>query len=343
MKSILAIGNAITDIPVLLPDDSLLKELEFQLGSMSHVDAQRAALVWEKIQGCDVKYIQGGSAANTVVVAAQLGMKCGFVGKIGDDHVGEVFRKGLEEEGVECTLFQGTQPSGRAVAFITPPNGERTFATYLGSALEQHTDELDEDMFRGYDYFHVEGYLMQCPGVVERAVEIAKGLGMKISFDLGSCGIVKRFRESVHRLVAEYSDIVFANELEALEFASSAGIDRSSELWAVEALEYIHGRMKKGGDSNPVAVVKLGAEGSLVTDGTLVCKIDALPVEVVDTTGAGDAYAAGFLYAHSKGADLCSCGRGGALLASKVVSQLGPKIPAADIDSLKAGFHHISR
>ena len=340
MKSILAIGNAITDIPVLLPDDSLLKELEFQLGSMSHVDAQRAALVWEKIQGCDVKYIQGGSAANTVVVAAQLGMKCGFVGKIGNDAVGEVFRRGLEDEGVECTLFTGSQPSGRAVAFITPPNGERTFATYLGAALEQLPEELDEQMFRGYDYFHVEGYLMQCPRVVERAVEIAKGLGMKISFDLGSCGIVKRFRESVHRLVAEYSDIVFANELEALEFASSAGIDQSSESWAVEALEYIHSRMKKG--TGAIAVVKLGAQGSLITDGNQICRIDALPVDVVDTTGAGDAYAAGFLYAHSKGADLCSCGRGGALLASKVVSQLGPKIPAAVIDSLKANFHHIS-
>ena len=340
MKSILAIGNAITDVPVLLPDDSLLRELEFQLGSMSHVDARRAALVWEKIRGCDVKYIQGGSAANTVVVAAQLGMKSGFVGKIGDDAVGEVFRRGLEDEGVECTLFTGSQPSGRAVAFITPPNGERTFATYLGAALEQLPEELDVQMFMGYDYFHVEGYLMQCPGVVERAVELAKGLGMKISFDLGSCGIVKRFRESVHRLVAEYSDIVFANELEALEFASSAGIDCSSESWAVEALEYIHGQMKKG--AGAIAVVKLGAEGSLVTDGTQVCKIDALPVEVVDTTGAGDAYAAGFLYAHSKGADLCSCGKGGALLASKVVSQLGPKIPAAVIDSLKANFHHIS-
>ena len=340
MNSILAIGNAITDVPVLLPDDSLLKELEFQLGSMSHVDARRAAMVWEKIQGCDVKYIQGGSAANTVVVAAQLGMKCGFVGKIGNDAVGEVFRRGLEDEGVECTLFTGSQPSGRAVAFITPPNGERTFATYLGAALEQLPEELDEQMFRGYDYFHVEGYLMQCPRVVERAVEIAKGLGMKISFDLGSCGIVKRFRESVHRLVAEYSDIVFANELEALEFASSAGIDQSSESWAVEALEYIHSRMKKG--TGAIAVVKLGAQGSLITDGNQICRIDALPVDVVDTTGAGDAYAAGFLYAHSKGADLCSCGRGGALLASKVVSQLGPKIPAAVIDSLKANFHHIS-
>ena len=336
MNSILAIGNAITDIPVLLPDDSLLKELELPLGSMNHVDAQRAARVWEKIQGCHVKYIQGGSAANTVVVAAQLGMKSGFVGKIGDDAVGEVFRRGLEDEGVECTLFKGTRPSGRAVAFITPPNGERTFATYLGAALEQLPEELDEQMFRRYDYFHVEGYLMQCPGVVERAVEIAKGLGMKISFDMGSCGIVKRFRESVHRMVEVYSDIVFANELEALEFASSAGIDSSKESWAFEVLEYIHSQMKKG--DRTIAVVKLGEQGSLVTDGNQECEIGALPVEVVDTTGAGDAYAAGFLYAHSRGADLCSCGKGGALLASRVVSQLGPKIPAAEMESLKAGF-----
>ncbi len=336
MKSILAIGNAITDIPVLLPDDSLLKELEFTVGSMNHVDARRAAVVWEKIQGCKVQYIQGGSAANTVVAAAQLGMKCGFIGKTGDDSVGEVFRRGLEDEGVECTLFTGSQPSGRAVAFITPPNGERTFATYLGAALEQIPQELDRQMFNGYDYLHVEGYLLQCPGVVERAMEIAVELGLKISFDMGSCGIVKRFRDSVHRMVSQYADIVFANELEALEFASSAGVDCRSESWAFDALEYIHGLMGKGGE--PVAVVKLGAEGSLVTDGSKVCKVDALPVEVVDTTGAGDAYAAGFLYAHSRGADLCSCGKGGALLASKVISLLGPKIPSADIELIKTNF-----
>ncbi len=334
MKSILAIGNAITDIPVLLPDDSLLKELELQLGSMNHVDAGMAAKVWEKIKGYQVEYIQGGSAANTVVAAAQLGMKCGFIGKIGNDSVGEVFRRGLEDERVECTLFTGSRPSGRAVAFITPPNGERTFATYLGAALEQMPDELDEKMFRGYDYLHVEGYLLQCAGVVERAMEIARGLGMKISFDLGSCGIVKRYRETVHRMVQQYADIVFANELEALEFASAAGVDGNSENWASEALEYIHSQMKKGGEG--VAVVKLGAKGSLVTDGSRVCEIGALPVEVVDTTGAGDAYAAGFLYAHSKGADLSRCCKGGALLASKVIQQLGPKIPSSDIHSLKA-------
>ena len=336
MKSILAIGNAITDIPVLLPDDSLIKELDFLLGSMNHVDAGMAAKVWEKIQGCRVQYIQGGSAANTVVAAAQLGMKCGFIGKIGNDSVGEVFRRGLEDERVECTLFTGSRPSGRAVAFITPPNGERTFATYLGAALEQRPEELDERMFSGYDYLHVEGYLLQCPGVVERAMEIAVGLGMKISFDMGSCGIVKRYREIVHRVISRYADIVFANELEALEFASSAGIDSSNESWAFEALEYIHSQMKKG--DRAIAVVKLGEQGSLVTDGNQVCEIGALPVEVADTTGAGDAYAAGFLYAHSKGADLCSCGNGGALLASKVVSQLGPKIPAAGMESLKADF-----
>ncbi len=336
MKSILAIGNAITDIPVILPDDSILEELGFPLGSMNHVDIRQAAAVWEKIQGCRVQYIQGGSAANTVVAAAQLGMKCGFIGKIGGDAVGDVFRKGLEDKGVKCILFTGNQPSGRAVAFITPPNGERTFATYLGASLEQLPQEFDIHMFNGYDYLHVEGYLLQCPGVVERAMEIAVGLGMKISFDMGSCGIVKRYREAVHRMVSQYADIVFANELEAQEFASSAGVDCSSESWAFEALEYIHSQMKKG--DRTIAVVKLGKQGSLVTDGCKVCKVEALPVEVVDTTGAGDAYAAGFLYAHSQEADLCRCGKSGALLASKVISLLGPKIPSAEIEFVKANF-----
>lgn len=321
MKSILGIGNAITDIPVFIPSNSLLEEFKFLPGSMNHIDAQVMAQLWKRVQGMDLNYVAGGSAANTVAALSHLGLECRFIGKTGADAVGESFDRGHRGDGVDMLLLKGEQESGRALAFISGENGERTFTTYLGAALEFSPEELGEEMFQGYELLHIEGYLMQAPGVVERAMAIAKGMGMKISIDLGSAGIVKRYREALHRLVADYADIVFANEQEAQAFSGLEG---------KEGLEYIHSVMKQPGS---IAVVKLGGDGSMIKKGDEVLSIGAVPAEVVDTTGAGDAYAAGFLYALSCGASMEKCGETGSFVASEVVSVVGPKLTE---DSWKA-------
>lgn len=326
MKRILGIGNAVTDIPVVLPDKALLRELGLVPGSMNHVDAPAARKIWEKIQGMDLGNVPGGSAANTVAAAARLGMGGGFIGKVGRDKVGELYGRAMEDDGVRAYLTLGSHPSARAVTFITPPDGERTFATYLGAALELSAADLREEMFEGYDYLHVEGYLMQCGDVVERAVEIARGKGIAVSFDLGSCGIVRNYHERVCRIVADYADIVFANEQEAEAISRKGG---------EEALRWICSLMAS---ERRVAVVKLGKEGSLVMAGGSISVIGAMPARAVDTTGAGDAYAAGFLYAHSCGADPALCGETGAMLASRVVEAIGPKMEERGWDEVLFGI-----
>lgn len=313
MKSILGIGNALTDIPVIVPGKEMLGELGLLSGTMNHIDLATERRIWENICGSNMQCIPGGSAANTVVAAVQLGMKGGFIGKVGKDATGRNFAGAMEKYGVEANLLEGTLPSGKAYTFIASDDGVRTFAAYLGAALEFVPDELLERMFRGYDYLHVEGYLLQCPGVVERAMEYAKGLGMTVSFDFGSVGIVRRFGEEIRGLLEQYVDIVFANEHEAEAFAGQPA-DKASAM--------LLGCMGRKG----IAAVKLGAAGSIVQCGGEVHRIAAVPAEEVDSTGAGDAYAAGFLYAHSYGADTRSCGETGAQIASKVVSVVGPKI-----------------
>ena len=334
MKSILGIGNAITDIPVFLPDRFLLNELGLQPGSMNHIDGQKERQIWDALQGVDLHPVQGGSAANTVAVASRLGMKCGFIGKVGKDALGNGFKKELEQDGVCGCLFEGELPSGRAYTFIDqkttgmPENGgmaeERTFAAYLGAALEFLPGELAEEMFQGYDCLHIEGYLMQCAGVVERVVEIARGRGMVVSFDLGSVGIVKNFRSRVERIVADFADIVFANEDEALAFTGKRG---------EEAAMVMNSMMQDG-----IAVVKQGEKGSVVLKGRELYRVAAVAAEAVDTTGAGDAYAAGFLYAYSQGADAGKCGEAGSLLASKVVAVIGPKIGKSGLEAGKTAI-----
>lgn len=324
MKPILGIGNAITDIPVFLPDKSLLEVLELPVGSMNHIDAQKERQIWEMVRGMALQYIPGGSAANTIVTAVQLGMKGGFIGKTGSDAVGYSFAESLRAEGVKAVMTGGRLPGGKAYTFFTGhQNGvaqtgqeERTFAVYPGAALEFKPEELSVDMFDGYGYLHVEGYLLQCPGVVEKAMEIAAGKGITISFDLGSVGMALRYRSTVEHLLREYVDIVFANGEEA-EALTGAGYGSA----AGALYELLSGK------KNGIAVVKLGDEGSVVQWGAGICSIGAVPARVLDTTGAGDAYAAGFLYAHSCGADIRTCGNAGSLLASKAIEVVGPRMP----------------
>lgn len=329
MKPILGIGNALTDIPVFLPDKSLLDALELPVGSMNHIDAQKERRIREVVQGMGVQYIPGGAAANTVAAAVQLGMKGGFIGKTGSDAVGQSFAESLRADGVKAVMLDGKLPGGRTYTFftghhrgVTPTvQQERTFAVYLGAALEFKPEELSVDMFEGYGYLHIEGYLLQCPGVVGKAMEIAAGKGMTISFDLGSAGMAMRYRSTIEHLLREYVDIVFANGEEAAAFT---GTDAGSSVGALHKV--------LGGKENSIAVVKLGAEGSVVQKGGEICLIEAVSANVLDTTGAGDAYAAGFLYAHSCGADIRTCGHAGSLLASKAVEVVGPRIPKESTD-----------
>ena len=317
MASILGIGNALTDILAVLPDDSLLKEFHLPKGSMQHVDMETGDKIWKTLKPMGVELVAGGSTANTISGTAIFGMDSGFIGKVGDDDLGHLFKSDQEQYGIRSTLLKGVHSSGRAMVFITAPNAERTFAVYLGAALELVPEDLKPEYFEGYDYFHIEGYLVQNQSTIRRAVELAKEAGCIISLDMASYNVVESNNAFLHDLVENYVDIVFANETEAKAFTGSE---------PREALDKI-------AQSCSIAVVKIGKEGSMVKSGDEYHFIEAWPAKPVDATGAGDTYAAGFLYAHSLGMPLRVCGETGSIIAAKVVEVVGTKI---DIPRWKA-------
>ncbi len=311
MKSILGIGNALTDILAVLPDDTLLREFHLPIGSMQHVDKETGDKIWTALRPLGVHYVAGGSAANTITCAAILGMPSGFIGKVGDDELGHLFQSDQEQYGVRCNLLKGRDPSGRSMVFISGPNAERTFAVYLGAALELVPEDLRPEYFEGYDYFHIEGYLVQNQALIRRAVEMAKAAGCIISIDMASYNVVESNATFLHDLIDRYVDIVFANETESKAFTKKEN--------PREALDEIAGSCK-------IAVVKVGKDGSWVKSGDEVHFIEAWPASPVDATGAGDTYAAGFLYAHAQGYPLEVCGEIGSIIAAKVVEVIGTKI-----------------
>ena len=174
MKTILGIGNALTDILAILPDDSFLEEYNIPKGSMQHVDKETGDKILERLKPLGVQYVAGGSAANTITCTAIFGMKSAFIGKTGDDDLGHLFKSDQAQYGIKSILLKGKNPSGRAVVLITAPNAERTFAYYMGAALELVPEDLKPEYFKGYDYFHIEGYLVQNQALIRKAVEMAK-------------------------------------------------------------------------------------------------------------------------------------------------------------------------
>src|SRR5574344_1147400 len=243
MKSILGIGNALTDILAILPDDELLKTYHLPKGSMQHVDAETGNKIWHALKQMGVlQYVPGGSAANTITGTSIFGMRSAFIGKVGEDELGHLFKTGQEQQGIKPILLKGTKASGRSMVFITAPNAERTFAVYLGSAIELGPDDLKPEYFQGYDYFHIEGYLVQNQFLLRRAVELAKAAGAIISIDMASYNVVESNLSFLHDIIENYVDIVFANESEARAYTKKE---------PREALDEI-------AQSCKIAVVKLG-------------------------------------------------------------------------------------
>ena len=311
MKSILGIGNALTDILAILPDDSLLRKYHLPLGSMQHVDLETGDRIWQDLKEIGVKYVPGGSAANTITCTAILGMNSGYIGKIGDDELGNLFKSTMEQFGVKTTMLYDRKGSGRCMVFITGANAERTFASYMGAALEMGPDDLKPEYFQGYDYFHIEGYLVQNQELIARAVQMAKAAGCIISIDMASYNVVESNAAFLHNLVEKYVDIVFANESESRAFTK---LDNPREALAELA------RMCD------TAIVKVGKDGSWARQGKDEWFIPAWPANPVDGTGAGDTSAAGFLYAHSLGLPVKECAEVGSIIAAKVVEVVGTKI-----------------
>lgn len=323
MKSILGIGNALTDILAVLPDDSFLKEYHLPKGSMQHVDMETGDKIWAALKPFGVHYVAGGSAANTIACTSIFGMPSSFIGKIGDDELGLLFKSDQEQYGVKTQLLKSEHSSGRSMVFVSGGNAERTFAVYLGAALDLVPEDLSPEQFAGHDYFHIEGYLVQNQALIRRAVELAHDAGCIISLDMASYNVVESNNAFLHDIVDRYVDIVFANETESKAFTK---LDDPEA-----ALDEIATHCK-------IAIVKVGKDGSWVKSGDEKYYIKARPAATIDATGAGDTYAAGFIYAHSLGLPLEACGEVGSIIAAKVVEVIGTKI---DVPRWKAAKQEI--
>ncbi|MDR0232852.1 MAG: adenosine kinase, partial [Dysgonamonadaceae bacterium] len=211
---ILGMGNALVDISALMKSDDLLTELSLPKGSMTLIDKDKRACIFEKIENLEKEMTTGGSASNTSKALARMGMPAGFIGKVGSDKYGAFYIDEITKTGIIPHFITENVPSGTAMALISP-NGERTFGTYLGAAANLIPEELDADIFKSYDYFYIEGYLVQNYALIEQAVKMAKLHGLKIAIDLASYNVVEANREFLERIIVEYVDIVFANEEEA--------------------------------------------------------------------------------------------------------------------------------
>ncbi len=308
IKRVIGIGNALTDMLVNLKTDSVLERFDLPKGSMNLVDSRLQTEISKSVAGLPYSLSLGGSAGNTIRAMAQLGCKVGFIGKVGPDTTGDFFVQALENLKVEPTVFRGTERSGKCVSLISP-DGERTMVTHLGAALELGAVEITPSIFEGYDCLYVEGYLVQNHALIRKAAETAKACGLKVAIDLASFNIVAENLEFLRKLVTDCVDIVFANEDEAKAF--------TCEAEPLNALQMISGMCE-------LAVVKIGMRGALIKQGDEVVHVGIMAAaKRVDTTGAGDFYAAGFLAGLCEGLSLRQCGTIGAITAGKVIEVVG--------------------
>lgn len=309
MKSVIGIGNALTDVLINLANDDVLGSFKLPKGSMSLVDSAFQRRLSEKTADLPKALSLGGSAANTIRAMARLGVKTGFIGKVGVDKTGDFFEKALENLQITPEILRGREHSGMCISLISP-DGERTMATHLGAAQEMTAGEIKMDVFSGFDCLYIEGYLVQDHDLIRGAAIMAKKCGLRIAIDLASFNIVEENIMFLRELVRDYVDIVFANEDEAAVFSGN----RNPE----EAVGIISNDCK-------LAVVKIGTRGAYIKEyGEAMKHVGIMAAaKRVDTTGAGDFYSAGFLSGMCEGLSIEQCGTIGAIAAGKVIEVVG--------------------
>ncbi len=323
MKKILGIGNALVDMLVQVDNDLILSELDLPKGSMQLIDTERYMQVSQRLLALHPQRTTGGSACNTILAVAHLGGQPGLIGKVGRDDTAHFFADYFRKHGVSVCLLEDLElPTGVASTIISA-DGQRTFGTYLGAAANLQPEDVKAEWFDGYDYFYIEGYLVQNHALIRRAVELAHEAGLKVCIDLASYNIVQEDREFFGELLQQ-TDIVFANEQEAQAFTGSD----DAEANARELAQLCE-----------IAVVKVGKKGVIVRRGEeeVHCPAREVP-HVVDTTAAGDYFSAGFLYALSTDHDLMDCARLGSLLAGHIIEVVGTALSPQTWEKIKETF-----
>ena len=314
------IGNALVDVLAAAPE-SLIVELGLAKGSMGLVDADRSAAIYDHMgPGTE---ISGGSVANSMVGVASFGGRSHYLGKVRADQLGEVFVHDIRANGVGYTtsLASDGPPTGSCLILVTP-DAQRTMSTHLGAAVHCGPDDVDPSVVTDAEVLFLEGYLFDPPEAQEAfkvAAKLARDAGRKVAVTLSDPFCVERHRAAFVDLVDNHVDIVIANR------------DELCSLYETDDIEAAHNIVA---ERCPMAVVTHGPDGSFIITPDVRVRIQPEPVaEVVDTTGAGDQYAAGFLYGLATGLDLATCGRLGSIAAAEVISHLGarPQVSLAEL------------
>lgn len=313
---VVGIGNALVDV-IAHHDDTFLHREALVKGSMTLIEAERALALYDSM-GAGI-HLSGGSAANTMTGVASFGGKAAYIGKVAADSMGEVFRHDLRAVGVTYENDSGTTdvPTGRCLIVVTP-DAQRTMNTFLGVSSLLVPEDVNEALVARAEVVYLEGYLFDRDGAKEayrKASSAAHAAGGKVSLTLSDSFCVDRHRDDFRDLVARQVDVLFCNEDELMALYEASSLDD-----ALRAVRY----------DCAIAAVTLGKEGSVVVTPDGMVSVSAHPVaEVVDTTGAGDLYAAGFLYGLTHGRSLAECGRLASVAAAEVIAHVGarPNVP----------------
>jgi len=319
---VVGIGNAIVDV-LVQADDHLLQEHGLSKGAMALVDEQQAERLYGSVgPGLETS---GGSAANTLAGIAQLGGRAGFIGRVRDDQLGAIFAHDIRAVGARFETPPASSGPGTARCLIlVTPDAQRTMCTYLGASVGLDPDDLDLTMVAQARVLYLEGYLWDSDDAKRAflaAAAVARAHGGEVALSLSDAFCVERHRASFQELVDGHVDILFANELEITSLYETHSF--------AAAAEAVRGRCR-------IAALTRSAQGSVILSGDDTHTIEPVRLgPLVDTTGAGDLYAAGFLHAYTRGEPLLACGRLGSLCAGAVVTQLGPR-PQGSLSELVA-------
>ena len=318
---ILGIGNAIVDVVAPTGEDFLSRH-DLRKGGMALISADQAEALYAAMPPGGES--SGGSAANTCAVAAGLGARVAFMGKVADDPLGAAFRRDITAAGVHFPTapLRNGAPTARCLIAV-PPDGQRTMSTFLGACVSFGAADLDESLVADSAVTYLEGYLFDPPSAQQafrRAAAVAHGAGRLVALSLSDAFCVDRHRAAFRELVRDHVDLLFANE---------------AELCSLYEENTFGDAARRAGAEVALAALTRSEAGSVVLRGAERVEVAAVPVRVVDTTGAGDAYAAGFLAAHAAGRSLRACGELGSRAAAAAISQYGGR-PQADLRSLTA-------
>jgi sugar/nucleoside kinase (ribokinase family) len=320
---VIAIGNAIVDVMAPASEEDIAR-LGLAKGGMTLVDAARAHELYDAMG--PAREISGGSAANTLAGLAMLGSRCAFIGQVADDQLGEVFAHDIRAGGVDfATPARSGEPStARCLIFVTP-DGQRTMNTFLGASQFLPASQLDPATIASAAVLYLEGYLWdpeEPRAAMRRAIAAARDAGRKVAFTLSDAFVIARHGDDFRALIADGQiDILFANE---------------HELAALTGIEDFHEGITHLGGSIETVIVTRSEKGACAVRGGETAVVPAEPIEaVVDTTGAGDLFAAGFLYGYTRQRPLAECLKLGAICAAEIISHYGAR-PEADIAALVA-------